>query len=111
MTDKYEALRAELDFAANGMNVTMGGECAFFDVETIRALVAERDALRESLRWTAAALQDATASLDMVFEEDRVTVEGVTKTVAQILDAADAALGLAQHQGEKHGRPASEPQG
>lgn len=69
----------------------------------------ERDALRESLRWTAAVLQDAAGSPYCVDESGVFAIEGESRTMTQILDAADAAL--AQHQGEKHGRPASEPQG
>ena len=61
-----------------------------------RAIEAERDALREALRWAAATLQDATSSLELVFDEDQITIDGETKTVEQILDAADAALAQEQ---------------
>lgn len=60
----------------------------------------ERDALREALRWNAASLSSAAGSLELVFEDDRITLGEETKTVAQILDAADAAL--AQHPGISH---------
>ncbi len=90
MTDNYKHLRDAVD------------DCGESDYhlhqyeDAIRALLAERDALREALRWTAATLQDATSSLDLVFEEDQITLEGETKTVEQILDIADAALAQKQ---------------
>lgn len=68
--------------------------------DTIRALLAERDALREALRWIAAVLQDAAGSPYCVDESGVFAIEGESRTMTQILDAADAAL--AQHQGEKH---------
>lgn len=62
--------------------------------EAIRALLAERDALREALRWTAGALQ-ASCVAGKVAEADtaRALIGNETKSIGQILDAADAALG------------------
>lgn len=59
----------------------------------IRALLAERDALREALRWTAGALQ-ASCVAGKVAEADtaRALIGNETKSIGQILDAADAAL-------------------
>lgn len=67
--------------------------------ETIRALLAERDAqaaeiekLKKALRWTAGALQAACQSAYCSDEGDQVTIGAEFKTVSQILDYADAAL-------------------
>lgn len=68
------------------------------DPNTIRDLLAERDRLREALRWTAAVLNDAAASAYSLDEDALIKMGDETRTVSQILDAADAAL--AQEQGE-----------
>lgn len=61
--------------------------------EAIRDLLAERDALRDALRWTAGALQ-ASCVAGKVTEADtaRALIGNETKSIGQILDAADAAL-------------------
>ncbi|OWT61990.1 hypothetical protein CEY11_09270 [Candidimonas nitroreducens] len=53
-------------------------------------LVAERDRLREALRWTAAAFQ-AVAN-----EADEFRIDAVKRTAREILDLADAALAQEQ---------------
>ncbi|PWF25023.1 hypothetical protein [Corticimicrobacter populi] len=98
MTDKYEALRKalpELVEEARRQGGTNPRAQMIIDLLADHdALNADNERLRVALRWTAATLQDATASLDLVFEEDQITINSETKTVAQILDAADAALVL-----------------
>lgn len=61
--------------------------------DVIRALLAERDALRDALCWTAGALQ-ASCVAGKVAEADtaRALIGNETKSIGQILDAADAAL-------------------
>ncbi|MGE4368039.1 MAG: hypothetical protein AB7E12_00015 [Burkholderiaceae bacterium] len=61
--------------------------------EAIRDLLAERDALRDALRWTAGVLQ-ASCVAGKVTEADtaRSLIGNETKSIGQILDAADAAL-------------------
>lgn len=77
------------------------GECSEADARfmtlarnALPAILAERDALREALRWTAGALQ-ASCVAGKVTEADtaRSLIGNETKSIGQILDAADAALG------------------
>lgn len=52
---------------------------------------AERErVLREALRWTAATLQALTQNT--AHQNDTITMEGETRTIGAVLDAADAAL-------------------
>lgn len=76
--------------SCNGANAAYIAAC---HPEAIRALLAERDALREALRWTAGALQ-ASCVAGKVTEADtaRSLIGNETKSIGQILDAADAAL-------------------
>lgn len=53
---------------------------------------AEIARLREALLWTAGALQMACAVDVIMGEADGISINNETRTVAQILDAADAAL-------------------
>lgn len=85
--------------------------------ETIRALLAERDALevatkeaaevivdrndeirrlREALRWAAGTLQAACGLAGPISESSPFKLGDETRTVAQICDAADAALAQGQ---------------
>lgn len=68
-----------------------------------RAQVAadEIERLRGALRWAAGALQMACEAGEIMREADGISINNETRTVAQILDAADAAL--AQEQGESDG--------
>lgn len=59
---------------------------------TVTTLLAERDALRRALEWTAAALQSACTMPEPIREAGDITIAGETRTIKQILDAADAAL-------------------
>lgn len=125
MTTNYQPLRDELERNARGINVTFDGSHSIFDTHIIRDLLAdyddmlaqhnrdvvalrecalvraERDRLREALRWTAAVLNDAAASAYSLDEDALIKMGDETRTVSQILDAADAAL--AQEQGESDG--------
>lgn len=76
------------------------GECSETDAKfmamarnSLPSLLAERDALREALCWTAGALQ-ASCVAGKVTEADtaRALIGNETKSIGQILDAADAAL-------------------
>ena len=58
----------------------------------IRAKDAEIVALRYSLRWTAAALQEACRRPTIITEKDRWRIDHETRTTGEILAAADAAL-------------------
>lgn len=59
---------------------------------TTTSAAIEADALRDALKWAAAALQAVAADEDTV--RDKAT--GETLSVGQILDAADAALASQQ---------------
>ena len=61
------------------------------------ALEAENRRLREALRWTAGALQMACEAGEIMREADGISINNETRTVAQILDAADAALQESSH--------------
>lgn len=52
----------------------------------------EAAALREALLWAAAALQAVSESAYPVREGDTITIANETRTVAQILDDANAIL-------------------
>jgi len=66
--------------------------------DTIRVLLAERDRLREALRWAAGTLQSACCLSGPICENSPFRLGDETRTIAQIIDAADAAL--AQEQGD-----------
>lgn len=83
MTDKYEALRKSLADVAKG--ATLARIHTFrdhADIDTIRALLAERDALCE-------ALQRMVDDFDGCYAESEPAM-------------IKARAALAQHQGEKH---------
>lgn len=56
------------------------------------ALAADNKRLREALRWTAAALQEACRKPTLVTEKDLFLIGPDARTTAEILNAADAAL-------------------
>lgn len=56
------------------------------------ALSAENARLRAALRWTAGTMQAACSLLGPIDEDSPFMLGDETRTVAQILDAADAAL-------------------
>jgi hypothetical protein len=60
------------------------------------ALEADNKRLRESLRWTAGALQTACALTISVAEGDNFFLGADMKTGREILDAANAALAQEQ---------------
>lgn len=62
----------------------------------IAALERERDALRAALRWTAGTLQSACCLAGPISENSAFALGDETRSVAQICDAADAALALSQ---------------
>lgn len=65
--------------------------------EVIRALLAERDALREALEWNAGALM-AACKAGRVSELDRLSSDTETYTVGVILDMAESALAQDQEE-------------
>lgn len=52
--------------------------------------------LREALQWNAATLQAACRMAEPIREAGDITIHGETRTVAAILDLADAALSQEQ---------------
>lgn len=85
------ALLAERDHYANECHEQ--ARLLGMSAERELKLLAERDALREALRWTAGALQ-ASCVAGKITEADtaRALIGNETKSIGQILDAADAAL-------------------
>lgn len=63
--------------------------------DTIRALLADYDRLREALRWNAGALQACCS--EGIREASNITIKAETKCFAEILDAANAALAQEAH--------------
>lgn len=127
MTDRYADLRAALDAGPTPGPWQTYEKCVFFgreggfslidcprpsenaahiaaaNPETIRALLADYDRMRDALLWTAGALQMACVVDVIMGEADGISINNETRTVVQILDAADAAL--AQEQGGSDGNP------
>ena len=87
--DAYAAVEAALaplleDLAAHEASNRIRGE----DLETLRA---ENAKLREALGWSAAVLQCLVN--DSLSDSSTFTVNGEKRSLADVLDLADAALG------------------
>lgn len=111
MTDRYAEIRAAINAAEPGDIASVYRFNIACRPGVIRALLADADRaaeleaenarLREALRWTAGSLQAAcVASKINETDKARALIGTESRTVGQILDAANAAL--AQEQGEKH---------
>lgn len=85
--DKYAYLRAAL---ADAQSADGDWVLPVVEVDTIRALLAERDRLRTVLPWTAGALQACCS--EGILEQSNITIESETKCFSEILDMADTAL-------------------
>lgn len=91
MTDKYADLRE----ATHLRSIFCSPEAIFgyraaANHETIRALLADYDRLRDALLWNAAALNECCK--ECIREASNITIESETKCFSEILDMADAAL-------------------
>lgn len=62
-------------------------------------------AMRQALEWTAAALQGIS---DGISERSLFTIDGTKKTLKQILDEADAALGAPSEQPQQDAEPVAQ---
>ncbi|MHA3905186.1 hypothetical protein ACTPOE_16900 [Castellaniella sp. WN] len=62
-------------------------------VSQLYAAANEMGRLRAALLWTAGALQVCCHARHVIRESDQITCEKETRTIKQILDQADAALG------------------
>ncbi|WP_369072867.1 rod-binding protein [Burkholderia gladioli] len=83
-----------------GMKLGHARHCAAFDESMVRyEPFGEKPSTadeRAALQWTAGTLQEIVSGRwKGAKESDKVSIGSVTKTVAQILDMADAALGRA----------------
>lgn len=86
MADKYAELRDSLEKNTRWINVTMDGKYSLFDIETIRALLAERDALREALQSIVDCCDEDHAARD--YASRQTEIRGIAR--------------YALAQGEKH---------
>lgn len=82
--------RDEMESIVHGLVMSRRHACA---------LLADYDRLRDALLWNAAALNECCK--DCVQEASNITIASETKSFAEILDMADAAL--AQEQGGSDG--------
>lgn len=89
MTNKYKDLRAAL---ADAQSADSDCVMPVIEIDTLRALLADYDRMRDALLWAAGALQMACAVDVVMGEADGISINNETRTVVQILDAADAAL-------------------
>lgn len=94
MTDRYAALRAALEAYDDDPTDSSARDRFYGNVDSdiVRALLAENDRRGEALLWTAGALQMACVVDVIMGEADGISINNETRTVVQILDAADAAL-------------------
>lgn len=87
-TEQCSALRTELD----ALRAATNPELLASERAANAVLTVEVERLRTALEWTAAALQFACTMSASCREAGDITIAGETRTIKQILDAADAAL-------------------